>query len=108
MQELESSGYPTPPNLEAANRLSRVIRFAKVFPEPSSAAPGTSDHGQARAVDFIVKRGATVIATTETAQIPTVWKAGGWERRLIDATRGTRLVGPLKHPYEPWHWRLDH
>jgi hypothetical protein len=28
----------------------------------------------------------------------------GWEAKLIAACAGTKLKGPLKKPYEPWHW----
>ena len=35
-----------------------------------------------------------------------VWKRDGWEAKLVAAATGIQLVGPLMHPYEPWHWRL--
>jgi hypothetical protein len=31
---------------------------------------------------------------------------GAAEAKLIAATTGTKLVGPLEHPYEPWHWTI--
>jgi hypothetical protein len=40
------------------------------------------------------------------AVILPVWKAQGWEQKLIAATQNTGLMGPLQSPYEPWHWRL--
>ena len=98
---------PDPPTGESAVAFSHKLRFASVAPEPSSAAPGTSDHGQGRAVDFVIKNGAQIVADTQTTQIGPVWKLGVWEQKLIAATNGTRLAGPLQHPYEPWHWWLD-
>lgn len=106
-KELSNEHYPEPlPTATSVAAFATVLRGARVSPEPSSAAPGTSDHGQLRAVDFVVLRGGTLIAGTETAHIQGRWKADGWERKLIAATAGTKLVGPLKMPYEPWHWRL--
>jgi hypothetical protein len=104
--ELKKPYYPETPTGEASVRFSSVLSHATVAPEPSNAAPGTSDHGRGTAVDFVVMRGATTVAGTYTAQIAPVWRSGGWEVRLIHACSGTRLVGPLKTPYEPWHWVL--
>ncbi len=61
-----------------------------------------------RAVDFVVKHssGGRIVAGTISSSIATVWKLGGWEAKLIAAASGSKLIGPLKHPYEPWHWRL--
>jgi hypothetical protein len=58
------------------------------------------------AVDLVVVRHGRTVAGTSTGDIGTVWEAHGWEANLIKATAGTKLVGPLKHPYEPWHWRI--
>jgi hypothetical protein len=105
-KELAKADYPMPPNGASVATFTHTLRFASVNPEPSSAAPGTSDHGQLRAVDFVVMRAGKLVADTQTAQIPTVWKHDGWEKKLISAAAGTKLVGPLPFPYEPWHWRL--
>jgi hypothetical protein len=86
---------------------TNLLRAAQVDPEPTSAAPGTSDNGQMRAVDFVVVGpGGQTVADTKSASIQAVWKSGGWEAKLVAAASGTKLIGPLKHPYEPWHWRL--
>jgi hypothetical protein len=103
---LATPEFPYPPTSTAAVVFSHKLRAAHVHPEPSSAAPGTSDHGQGRAVDFVVRNGQRTVADTKTAQITAIWKAGGWEKKLIAAAQGTRLAGPLQHPYEPWHWWL--
>lgn len=90
----------------ALDRFIDWLQAARVSPEPGNAAPGTSAHGQMRAVDFVVMQGGRVVAGTTQATIPTAWTASGWARSLADATAGTQLVGPLAHPYEPWHWSL--
>jgi hypothetical protein len=105
-QVLGRPEFPEQPTGVAAVAFSHTLRNAPVTPEPSSAAPGTSDHGQGRAVDFVVMSGHRIVAATQTAQIGPVWKHGGWENKLIAAVAGTRLVGPLAHPYEPWHWSV--
>ena len=121
-QLLGGSEYPATPNAHSARRFRVALRNARVQPEPTSAAPGTSDHGQGHAVDFVVARaGGTPIATTKTAQIRTRWKRDGWEERLmraIDACNQEQLSkplrpapildGPLQKPYEPWHWVLKY
>jgi hypothetical protein len=90
----------------SVTRFSPILQNHKVHPEPTSAAPGTSDHGQLRAIDFVVLRAGTLIAGTNTSSITTVWRAQGWEKKLIAATAHTGLIGALQTPYEPWHWRL--
>jgi hypothetical protein len=105
-EELAKPEYSEVPTPKAAGRFAQKLGDAKVSPEPTSAAPGTSDHGQARAVDFVIQKGAMTIAGTESAQVWSVWRGQGWEAKLIKACERTRLLGPLKVPDEPWHWRL--
>lgn len=108
LEDLEDTdGFPDAPTSAAIASFNYLLRLAAVTPEPTSAAPGTSDHGQMRAVDFVVMRtSGALVAGTKSSSIASVWKQGGWEAKLIAATTGTHLIGPLKHPYEPWHWRL--
>jgi hypothetical protein len=98
--------FELPPTLRPLDRFCDWLQASLVNPEPGNAAPGTSSHGRMQAVDFIVMQGARVIAGTQVATIPAAWVAPGWARRLADAVVGTQLVGPLAHPYEPWHWSL--
>jgi hypothetical protein len=105
MQETRLSDVPTRHTL---SRFVAQLKVSAVRPEPTSAAPGLSDHGQMRAVDFVVRGGGRIVATTDTSTIKGVWQAGGWEAKLIAAASQTKLIGPLKNPYEPWHWRLPH
>lgn len=105
-KELDGPVYPEAPSALGLAWFRNSLRVAGVNPEPSSAAPGTSDHGRGTAVDFVVKRSGAIIASVETSQIETVWKPQGWHTKLAKACEPTRLKGPLKHPYEPWHWML--
>jgi hypothetical protein len=98
--------YPLPPTGLSVATLRATLHDVPVAPEPTSAVPGTSDHGQMRAVDFVITRGHEIVANIQSSTIWTVWKHGGWEAKLIVAASTTKLVGPLAHPYEPWHWRL--
>lgn len=74
--------------------------------EASIAAPGLSLHGQMRAVDFLVKRDATIIAGPDTKTIETVWLNDGWRDKLAAAVvaSGEKFTGPLEKPDEPWHY----
>jgi hypothetical protein len=95
-----------PPTETAVQRFHAFLKGASVQPEPTSAAPGTSDHGQMRAVDFVVMKGGTIIADTTSSTIVPNWRVPGWEKALIEAAKPTKLMGPLAAPYEPWHWSL--
>jgi hypothetical protein len=102
----EAHQYPDPPTGPSIAKFKMTLHDAMVTPEPSSAAPGISDHGRMQAVDLVVAQDGDVIAGTDTKEIATKWQHDGWGKKLIKATAGTRLVGPLKHPFEPWHWTL--
>jgi hypothetical protein len=104
--ELQKHEYQEPPDGTSTRAFMAYLRRVEVKPEPTSAAPGISDHGQMRAVDFVVRRGGLIVAGTETVRISGDWERTGLERKLQRATSGTKLVGPLKHPHEPWHYRL--
>jgi hypothetical protein len=106
LQKLDEADFELPATHVKVEKFATWLQNREVSPEPTSAAPGTSDHGQLRAVDFVVVRGRAVIAGTKTARIHAEWTATGWDKKLAEATTNTKLVGPLKHPYEPWHWRI--
>ena len=53
-----------------------------VHPEPTSPAPGLSDHGQMHAIDFVVMKGHTKIADTKTATIGIQWDTPGWTQKF--------------------------
>jgi len=70
------------------------------------AAPGLSPHGQGRAFDFQVERGGKVIAGVDVTLASQQWDAARWTQKLRAAVSvaGDRFLGPLKSPYEPWHY----
>jgi hypothetical protein len=72
----------------------------------SVAAPGLSPHGQMRAIDFQVHRGAEIVAGPDTQSIVSQWDQGGWSARLDSAVReaSRKFIGPLASPREPWHY----
>jgi hypothetical protein len=101
--ELRFAGTPGIPS-EAA------LRSALVDWQPPAAAtlaaPGLSPHGQGRAFDFQVVRDGRVVAGLDAASAQSRWDAAGWTQRLKSAMQaaGSRFVGPLQSPYEPWHY----
>lgn len=104
---LSSGDYPAKPSpLDRVRVFSQKLRDTAVSPEPTNAAPGTSDHGRGMAVDFVVMKGETIVAPIKKSAVQPIWKIGGWEAKLVKACAGTRLRGPLQHPYESWHWWL--
>lgn len=105
-RHLEKPEFELPPPVSKVRSVAVWLRDRPIHPEPGNAAPGTSDHGQVKAVDFVVMQGSRMIAGTSTATIAANWTSPGWADRLAAAVRGTRLRGPLAHPYEPWHWSL--
>jgi hypothetical protein len=59
LEELSNEKYPMPPYSRSVDAFTPMLQDVKVHPEPTTAAPGTSDHGQLRAVDFAVFGAAT-------------------------------------------------
>ena len=70
------------------------------------AAPGLSPHGQGRAFDFQVERDGQVIAGVDVTLASQQWDAAGWTQKLRTAVSmaGDHFSGPLRSPYEPWHY----
>jgi hypothetical protein len=106
----EVIGYPERPDHSAVQKFRTFLGHCPVRPEPTSAAPGLSDHGQMHAIDFVVMKGHSKVADTRTASIGTQWDAPGWTQKLQDAVRLSKSAfkGPLSHPREPWHYTLPH
>jgi hypothetical protein len=91
LHELEKPSYALPITPRDVAKFAQQLRETSVHPEPSSAAPGTSDHGQLRAVDFVVLHAGRIIAGTDTRQIAAVWKQGGWESKRRCGADGALL-----------------
>lgn len=103
-RELSERGYPKSPDVAAAQKFATFLRSWRPPISPPLAAPGLSPHGQLRAIDFHIERNGRLIASTTMASVQPVWEAQGWARKLQLAAKGTRFVGPLKSPNEPWHY----
>jgi hypothetical protein len=103
--------YPDQPDLPATKRFRSFLKGCEVDPEPTSAAPGLSDHGQMHAVDFVVvcKRDGKIVAGTKSRDMKIRWDAAGWTEKLKDAVTqsGSLFIGPLAKPREPWHYTLQ-
>jgi len=106
----EIVNYPDRPDQNATQKFRTFLGHCPVNPEPTSAAPGLSDHGQMHAIDFVVMQGHRKIADTKTATIGVQWDAPGWTQKLKDAVMLSQstFTGPLQHPREPWHYTLPH
>jgi len=110
MSELARKTYPRSPDLASIMRFFNFIRSCHLVDQLTSAVPGTSDHGQMRAVDFIIldTRGS-LVAGTDTSSIASRWQAPGWHLKLHKAIKDSLSAfdGPLKKPYEPWHYVVN-
>jgi hypothetical protein len=104
-RELSAKSYPARPDARATVRFANFLRGWRPVPSAAPlAAPGLSLHGRSRAIDFQIAQNGRIIAPTEVAKVRSVWEGQGWAVRLADALRGTRFVGPLRSPNEPWHY----
>lgn len=110
LEEIIKPTYPNAPDPDSIERFRKFLGHCKVHPEPTSAAPGLSDHGQMNAIDFVVMRDREKIAGTETATLELKWVKPGWDRKLKEAVTDSKslFIGPLQHPREPWHYTLPH
>lgn len=97
---------PDTPDETSLKAFKKVLVEAGLSGTPSNATPGLSQHGQAKAFDFVVFKGRDVVAGTVTATIQEKWEAAGWTAKLKKAVQdaGGQFVGPLPSPYEPWHY----
>jgi hypothetical protein len=95
---------------EASRPNTDQLRSALIEWKPNVAialaAPGLSPHGQGRAFDFQVERGRQVIAGVDVTLASQQWDAAGWTQKLRAAVSiaGDHFSGPLRSPYEPWHY----
>jgi hypothetical protein len=102
--ELRRATYPSKPSAAAVARFARFVASWRPPRAAPLAAPGLSLHGQLRAVDFHVEKDGRLVASTEIASVKGVWERQGWARKLREAIEGSRFVGPLRSPNEPWHY----
>jgi hypothetical protein len=86
----------------------RSYQFSK-HNEPPVAVPGTSDHGRAHAIDFVIFKDGKEVAGPSTAQIKSIWIGQGFGNKLNQAVRGTVNSFNQEHlkiPFEPWHYDM--
>ncbi|MGH8174892.1 MAG: hypothetical protein ACREV5_01355 [Steroidobacter sp.] len=102
--ELKAGEYPAAPTAPALDLFARFLRTWRPETPAPLAAPGLSLHGQLRAIDFHVEKDGRIIAGTQIASVRSIWERQGWARKLQLAVEGSRFVGPLRSPNEPWHY----
>jgi hypothetical protein len=78
-------------------------------PRPTLAAPGLSRHGRGLAIDFQVQSAGRVVAGPSADSIASAWDEAGWSARLQAAVAAAEagFDGPLRDPYEPWHFDYE-
>ena len=104
ISNLASDKYPAKPTPAATERFAAFLGAWRPREAAPLAAPGLSRHGRLRAIDFHVEKDGRIVASTQIADVRSVWEAQGWSGKLRRAVAGTRFVGPLKSPNEPWHY----
>jgi hypothetical protein len=102
-EEVAGSSYGEGVAAADVRRFESFLRGAGTRVTPTLAVPGLSPHGQARAFDFQVTRGAQLVAGPSS---PTAWDAAGWTSKLQEAVgrASAKFSGPLASPREPWHY----
>ncbi|MEM7428673.1 MAG: hypothetical protein AAF441_21495 [Pseudomonadota bacterium] len=87
----------------------RWLNTYRVKTRARLAAPGLSRHGQARAIDFQIKKDGEIIAGTKFSDVAKVWRAEEWDKKLKASIEeaGPSFRGPLMLPPEPWHYDYE-
>jgi len=107
LAEVLEPGYGSPAEAATVERFKRFLTGWRPPAAAALAAPGMSRHGRLRAIDFQIMKKGVIVAATETATVKRNWDAPGWTHRLQAAVAGSRFRGPLRAPYEPWHYEYD-
>ncbi|MDY6947495.1 MAG: hypothetical protein SXG53_17435 [Pseudomonadota bacterium] len=109
-QALAKIGQPGFGSPQRADSVQHFKEFLTRWRPPTAAplaAPGISRHGQLRAIDFQIMKNGAIVAPTDTGTVKRNWDAPGWTRKLQTAIAGSNFRGPLRSPYEPWHYEYD-
>ena len=103
-EEVSGASYGDDAKASDVRRFENFMRGTTTRATPTLAVPGLSPHGQARAFDFQVMRGAQLIAGT--SGVEGAWDKAGWTLKLQEAVgrASTKFAGPLASPREPWHY----
>jgi hypothetical protein len=104
--ELKQSVYDAPPSQQTVNKFTRFLKTYTGTLDASNAAPGLSDHGQLKAVDFYIMKGGRTVASIRRATIGLEWIRSGFASKLKKIATEEGLTGPLPKPYEPWHFGI--
>lgn len=99
--------YVSPAEAESVERFKKFLSAWRPPTAAALAAPGISRHGQLRAIDFQIMKDGAIVAPTETATVKRNWDTPGWTEKLQAAMSGTKFRGPLRSPYEPWHYEYN-
>lgn len=99
--------YDSPADAKSVERFKKFLTGWRPPTAAALAAPGISRHGQLRAIDFQIMKDGAIVAPTETATVKRNWDAPGWTEKLQAAMSGSRFRGPLRSPYEPWHYEYN-
>lgn len=106
VSELTQTAYGLPPSEQNMEQFKRFLKAYQGDMDASNAAPGLSDHGQLKAVDFYVMKHGKQVAQIRRATIAVEWLHTGFAAKLKTIALANGLVGPLKKPYEPWHFGI--
>lgn len=103
-EEVAGASYGDDAKAPDVHRFESFLRGSTTRATPTLAVPGLSPHGQARAFDFQVMRGAQLVAGTSSSEES--WDKAGWTLKLQQAVgrASTKFTGPLASPREPWHY----
>ncbi|HEX8560687.1 MAG TPA: hypothetical protein VF668_21515 [Pyrinomonadaceae bacterium] len=102
-EEVAGASYGDGAAAADVRRFEGFLRGYAPRATPTVAVPGLSPHGQSRAFDFQVMRGAQLVAGPSS---PDAWDVNGWTVRLQEAVgrASAKFSGPLASPREPWHY----
>lgn len=109
MRAALDSSLNIPPDSADLQTFRQQLQNAKLESVPTVAVPGMSQHGQLRAFDFVVKQGGAIVAGTNAGAVRSRWDSPGWTKKLQEAIRAasSSFSGPLRSPYEPWHYTYN-
>lgn len=110
-KEIDKSGYSATAGRDDAEKLRKYLAQVQLKSKLMLAVPGLSDHGHGNAYDFVIEdTSGKRMAGAAGSWISTWDWPNGWTKKLkdaVDAAGDGRFKGPLKSPYEPWHYEYD-
>lgn len=110
LEALTLPSYGKAPDPVSIERFRAFLHTWRASRWPTVTAPGLSLHGQGRAYDFqVLDKDGRTVAGTDTSRSGAVWDEQGWTENLSHAVHvaSCNFVGPLRRPYEPWHYEYE-